>query len=246
MSGFQYNPVERSGWEEIWRMEDRPPRYRTFAPPNDSVVAWAKTVPSAGSILDLGCGVGRHVIYLGGLGFQMAGTDISPTGVKVTQDAAASRNLPFVGHVADMTTIPWPDATFDAVLSTSTIHHHLRAGIVQALAEVWRVLKPGGLFLTDFPSTATLSYQELRHLVATGKVREVEPNTFVDERNAEDIDGFLPHHFCDEADLRDLLREFEMINLWADLREVVTDQGVGKVGKWVTSVRKPISSALLS
>lgn len=238
MSAFQYNPVVRGGWEEIWRMDDLPPRFRSFAAPNDSVIAWAKTVPAGGSILDLGCGVGRHVIYLGGLGFQMAGTDISPTGVKVTETAAASQNIPFDGRVADMTTIPWPDATFDAALSTSTIHHHLRAGIVQALAEVWRVLKPGGLFLVDFPCTDTIVYQGLRESVAAAQVLEVEPNTFVDERVEEDVDGFLPHHFCDEADIRDLLGKFEIINLWPDLREVVTERGPGKVGKWVAAVRK--------
>lgn len=240
MSGFQYNPVDKVGWEEIWRMEDLPPRFRSFAPPNGSVVAWAETVVPGGRILDVGCGVGRHVIYLGGRGFQMAGTDISPTGVKVTGNAAASQNIPFDGRVSDMTALPWPDATFDAALSTSTIHHHLRAGIVQTLAEVWRVLKPGGLFLVDFPNTDTLTYQTLRELAAAGQVAEVEPNTFVDERNEEDVDGFLPHHFCDEADLRDLLREFEMIKLYPDVREVVTERGPGRVGKWVAWVRKPI------
>lgn len=239
MSTFQFNAGEKAGWEEIWRMEDLPPRYRSSAAPNGSVVAWAETVPSGNTILDVGCGVGRHVIYLGGLGFQMVGTDISPTGIRLTQDAAASRNIPFEGRVSDMTTLPWADATFDAALSTSTIHHHLRAGIVQTLAEVWRVLKPGGLFLVDFPSTDTLTYQELRVLADTGQITEIEPNTFVDERNEEDIDGFLPHHFCDEADICDLLQAFEIIKLWPDLHEVVTERGPGRVGKWVARTRKP-------
>ncbi len=240
MSEFQYNPLDRAGWEEIWRMEDLPPRFRSFASPNDSVVAWAETVVPGGRILDVGCGVGRHVIYLGGRGFQMAGTDISPTGVKVTQDAAAGQNIPFDGRVSDMTTLPWPDATFDAAFSTSTIHHHLRVGIMQTLAEVWRVLKPGGLFLVDFPSTDTLTYQTLRELAAAEQVAEVEPNTFVDERNAEDVDGFLPHHFCDETDIGELLREFQLVRLYPALREVVTESGPGKIGKWVAWVRKPV------
>lgn len=235
---FTFNPQTRGGWEEIWAREDIPSRFRSFAAPNESVAAWAETVPPGGAVLDVGCGVGRHVVYLGGRGFQIAGMDISPTGVRRAQEACAERGLAFDGQVADMTKLPWDDGTFDAALSTSTIHHHLRAGIVQALGEIRRVLKPGGLFLVDFPHTDTFVYKQLREQVAAAQVDEVEPNTFVDERNENDPDGFLPHHFCDEADLRDLLREFEIINLWADLREVTLEDGsAGQVGKWVASLR---------
>lgn len=238
---INFNPEERAGWEEIWRREDIPPRFRSFAPPNETVVAWAKTVPPGGFVLDVGCGVGRHVIYLGECGFRVAGVDISPTGIRLTQDAAAERQLSFDGHVSNMTTLPWADMSFDGVLSTSTIHHHLRTGIVQALSEIKRVLKPGGLLLVDFPCTDTIVYQQLRDLVARGQIDEVEPNTFVDERDEEDPDGFLPHHFCDEVDVRDLLNGFEMIKLWPDLREAVTERGSGLVGKWVAWARRSIS-----
>lgn len=242
MNDFHYDAAERGGWEEIWRSEDIPPRYRSFAAPNDSVVAWAEMIPPGGFVLDVGCGVGRHAVYLGGRGFRMAGVDISPSGVRLAQAACAGRRIGFDGRVSPMTTLPWADATFDAALSTSTIHHHLRAGIEQALAAVWRVLKPGGLFLVDFPHKDTIIYQELRNLAAAGQVIEVEPDTFIDERpDIEDSDGFMPHHFCDEADVCDLLQQFEIINLRPDLREAVTVSGPGIVGKWVASVRRPLA-----
>jgi SAM-dependent methyltransferase len=139
--------------------------------------------------------------------------------------------------------LPWLDKSFDAALSTSTIHHQLRAGIVQTLAEVWRVLKPGGVFLVDLLNTDTITYQTSRDLVIAGQIMEVEPNTFVDERpDTIDSDGFLPHHFCDEADIRDLLCGFEILRLWADLQKVETEHGFGKVGKWVAWVRKPLNN----
>ena len=238
-NAYNSSPDERAGWEQIWRSGDIPPRFRSFAMPNDTVVAWADTIQPGGMVLDVGCGVGRHVVYLAGRGFQVAGVDISPSGIRLTQAACAERQILFDGHVSDMTTLPWPDQFFDAALSTSTIHHHRRAAIVQALDEVGRVLKPGGTFLVDFPCTETTTYQELRDLVAAGQLTEVEPNTFVDERlDSEDPDGFLPHHFCNEADLRDLLRGFELIKLWADLHEVASEGGSGKVGKWVAWVCK--------
>jgi|GEM_PF-326772 len=237
------NPDERAGWELIWRSGDIPPRYRSSAAPNASVVEWADTLPPGGFILDVGCGVGRHLIYLGERSFRVAGVDVSPSGIRLSQQVCAERQIAFEGHISDMDTLPWPDRTFDAALSISTIHHHLRAGIVQTLDEIRRVLKPGGLLLVDFPCTDTLDYQQLRTQVAARQIAEVEPNTFVDQRSdINDMDdGFLPHHFCDEADARDLLRSFEILKLWAALRESVSESGSGKVGKWVAWARRPQS-----
>jgi SAM-dependent methyltransferase len=141
--------------------------------------------------------------------------------------------------VSDITTLPWADQTFDAALSTSTIHHNLRAGIVHSLDEIRRVLKPGGLLLVDFPSTDRNDYHRLREQVAAGETLEVEPNTFVDERpDSEDSDGFLPHHYCDEADARDLMQGFEILRLWIEQH---VSHGTNRAGKWVAFARKPVS-----
>jgi len=224
--------MNRIGWEPIWSSVTIPGRYASFAAPNDTVIDWANSLQAGADVFDLGCGVGRHVTYLGGRGFRMAGADISPTGVQRAYAACAERGLTFDGRVCDMTLIPWPDATFDAALSISTIHHGLRANILRAIDELWRLLKPGGLFLVDFPCTDRADYLYLRAEVAAGHLLEVEPNTFVDERpDSEDADGFLPHHFCDEADVRDLLRRFSLERLWAD------SSPSGR-GKWVAWARK--------
>lgn len=241
MNTTNFNPDERAGWEQIWRSGDIPPGFQSFALPNQVVVEWAETVPPGGFVLDVGCGVGRHVTYLGGRGFRVAGVDISPSGVRLAEEACAAREIVFDGRVANMTTLPWPDATFDAVLSASTIHHQLRAGIVQTLAEVRWVLKPGGTFLVDFPCADTGHHQGLRRLVVAGQIVEVEPDTFVDERpEPEDLDGFLPHHFCNEADVRELLQPFDIVSLWTIFFETTTKSGSGETGKWIAWVKRPV------
>jgi SAM-dependent methyltransferase len=138
-----------------------------------------------------------------------------------------------------MNALPWADETFDAVLSISTIHHHQRQEIVRTLGAVRRILKSGGLLLADFPCTDTADYRLMCAQVSAGQIAEVEPNTFVDRRPDldETDDGFLPHHYCDEVDLRDLLASFEIIKLWASLRE--SKDGRGTRGKWIASARKP-------
>jgi SAM-dependent methyltransferase len=235
-------PDERAGWELIWRHGNGHPRYGSYAAPDAAVTEWATALPAGGFVLDLGCGVGRHVVYLGGCGFRMAGIDISPSGIRLTGEAYADRRISFEGQVSDMTTLPWANGIFDAALSISTIHHHTREGIIRTLGQVRRVLKPGGLLLVDFPCTDTLDYRLLRERVAAGRITEIEPNTFVDERpDLEEMDDdFLPHHYCDEDDLRDLLRPFEIIRLSAPLRQ--SQDGAGKRGKWVASVRRPMSA----
>ena len=229
------NPEDRAGWEAIWRSGDIPPRFRTQAAPETHVVEWAETLPPGGAILDLGCGIGRHCLYLGGRGFQMAGLDVSPSAIEQTTTACAERGFPFEGRVSEMTTIPWADATFDGLFSTATIHHGLRAEVDRAAAEVRRVLKPGGSFLVDLIATARLEYQEQKERAAQGIVREVEPNTFVDENNLYDSDGFLPHHYFDEAETRDLLSAFEIVRLWT------TKTPQGDINRWVAVARKPLS-----
>lgn len=143
-----------------------------------------------------------------------------------------------------MTALPWPDATFDAALSTSTIHHALRAEVQYALDEIWRLLRPGGTFLVDFPCTDTWDYHHLHTAAVSGQVVEVEPNTFVDQRTEPyDFYGYLPHHYCDEADVHDLLRRFTIERLWRALRPAPPQLGEGLVGKWVAWARKPMHIA---
>lgn len=230
--------TNHAGWEHLFQSGDFPPRYQQLAAPNESVSAWADTLPIGAVVLDLGCGVGRHTVYLGIRGFRMAGLDISPTGVAQTQVACAERGISFDGHTGDMTRLPWGDDTFDAVLSTSTVCHHRTADIQKTLAEVWRVLKPGGLFLVDFLHKGTLSYRE----VVAGTLTEIEPNTFIDESADPDLrdDAFIPHHFCDEAEVRDLLRAFEILKVWTDIPPQTDPDSLPRRGYWIASACKPL------
>jgi tellurite methyltransferase len=236
------HPNERAGWEHLFQNQAIPPRYDTLAAPNDSVVEWASSLLPGSFILDVGCGIGRHVVYLGGRGFKMAGVDLSPTGVKKTSDACAERQIDFEGRVSDMTALPWPDMTFDAALSTSTVCHHMYADIVKTMAEVSRVLKPGGLFLVDFLHKNTQSYQQVLEQTVAGRLAEVEPNTFIDQSPKPDTfdDAFLPHHYCNEEEVRDFLRSFEILKLETYFPDSPSDGGLSRRGYWVAWVRKPL------
>lgn len=75
---------------------------------------------------------------------RLVGLDLSPLVVRQAQ----SRHLGLVGLAADVRHLPFAAATFDVVLSFSTLDHfESRADLLAALADLYRVLRPGGELL---------------------------------------------------------------------------------------------------
>jgi ubiquinone/menaquinone biosynthesis C-methylase UbiE len=101
--------------------------------------------------LDAGCGGGRFVIAMGQLGAgKVHGIDISEKAIEAGKERAKERNLTNVEFTrASVLSIPFPDATFDYVVSSGVIL--LTPDPKKAFSELVRVLKPGGkLFLSVY------------------------------------------------------------------------------------------------
>ncbi|RDD63019.1 class I SAM-dependent methyltransferase [Ferruginivarius sediminum] len=98
--------------------------------------------PQAGEcILDLGCGDGRLTAELADAGADVAGSDLS------VEQVTAARRLGLAVCAADGHALPFKDDAFDAVLSNAALHWMQKPDAV--LAEVRRVLKPGGRFIAE-------------------------------------------------------------------------------------------------
>jgi SAM-dependent methyltransferase len=92
-------------------------------------------------LLDLGCGSGRHVVHLAKEGFKVHGTDISPTGLRMTRDWLVEEGLVAGVVLADMRRpLPFCDGAFEGLLSTQVIHHAPIAAVRGTIREIWRVL----------------------------------------------------------------------------------------------------------
>lgn len=107
--------------------------------------------PQARSVLDLGCGTGRHDLLLSELGFQVTGVDRSGEMLQVAQaQLAASPALPLAFHQGDIREVRL-DSSFDVVVSLFHVMSYQTSNedLAAAFATVRAHLKPGGIFIFD-------------------------------------------------------------------------------------------------
>jgi ubiquinone/menaquinone biosynthesis C-methylase UbiE len=102
-------------------------------------------LPASGAglrLLDVGCGTGHHMARLRARGFEVAGVDGSP---EMLEHARALNPESDIRH-ADVEQISFPDASFDVVLCVEVLRYLPSSS--RCIAEMARVLRPGGLCLT--------------------------------------------------------------------------------------------------
>lgn len=106
-------------------------------------------IPSAGTILDIGCGGGRTIQKLATAAPQghICGIDHSQASVAASSKlntAAVTRGQVEVRH-GSVSKLPWPNATFN--LATAVETHFFWPNLAGDVREVFRVLQPGGLLI---------------------------------------------------------------------------------------------------
>src|SRR5919204_338791 len=94
------------------------------------------------SIIDIGCGCGRHLVYLSRRGHRVTGVDIALMGLEASRRWLADEGLEADIRIADMRALPFEDESFDAGLCRGVITHGTRYDIDRALQEAHRVLRP--------------------------------------------------------------------------------------------------------
>lgn len=186
--------VQSKEWD--WKSADR---QRWMTPSEDSEYLARKwTDEGARSILDLGCGLGRHAFFFTEKGFDVAAVDLSEEAVRSVKEGMQECNMYFPCQVADMMKLPFLDNAFDRVFSYHVISHQDTPGVQAVIDEITRVLKPGGKVFLTVCAKEHYAFSE-------SSFPKVDENTVLKTEGAE-VD--VPHFFADKKILNKLFHEY--------------------------------------
>ncbi|MET8182577.1 class I SAM-dependent methyltransferase [Streptomyces sp. NPDC005336] len=152
--------AQRVHWQDTYRAHPRMYGDRPSAP----AVHASGVFHAAGAkdVLELGAGHGRDALFFAREGFTVRAIDFSPTGLEQLREAARAQEL--TGRVTTgvhdvREPLPLADASVDAVFAHMLLCMALSTREIQALvAEIRRVLRPGGIFVYTVRHTSDAHY----------------------------------------------------------------------------------------
>jgi len=161
---------QQSFYDVGWRGElDRGKEQRGNLRTNLDFLAQTNLLQPEDKILEIGCGIGTIVAELAGQGRDIRGTDISQVAIEYGRRKYPGIRL----EVQPAEELAFEDGAFDAVLSFDLFEHIAR--IDRHVAEVRRLLKPGGYYLFQTPNKwSNAVFETLNH--KTLKWRRVHPS----------------------------------------------------------------------
>lgn len=146
----------RSFWERSWKSLDRErlARYvERFDTAEDSLTRFLRE-RGARSVCDAGCGCGVYALKLARHGFSVAGFDLSADAAALAKALLAAQGFPARDfRSADILSTGYADGTFDAVVARDVLDHLPMKDAAAALAELLRIVRPGGCVLCTLDET---------------------------------------------------------------------------------------------
>jgi SAM-dependent methyltransferase len=121
-----------------------------LVPEFEGIIAGAFPEPG-GRTLDIGCGSGLYFPLLAPRTERLVGIDISPEMIRAAGEMCAAKGLDNVEvRVASVLNLPFEDGCFDSVIGFDVLHHV--PDLDAAMAQIARVLRPGGRFVSIEPN----------------------------------------------------------------------------------------------
>jgi len=215
-------------WNELHLMERFQPKY-----PSEHVVRFVFTQfprnlkeRSNLKILDLGCGAGRHALFLAREGFQTYATDISEEGLKVVEKRLKDEKLQGTLKKGNMEKQLFSDNFFDGIISFGVFYYNNLEGYRKAVSEMYRILKKDGKALVFTRTTDDYRY---------GKGKQVEKNAFILDIEDTNEKGMVMD-FLDRAEINEIFGKFNKIIV--EKTETTFSNLEKKNSDWIIMVRK--------
>lgn len=146
-------------WREYWQGQTRIPSWDYTS----EIVIEAlrrECGPFMGkNILEAGCGTGRISLEIARSWGRVACIDVSPEAVKRTRKIFTAASMPHTVSVASIFELPFETGKFDIVWNAGLLEHFSESERKDALRELLRVVKPGGLVISLNPYKFAIFYR---------------------------------------------------------------------------------------
>jgi cyclopropane fatty-acyl-phospholipid synthase-like methyltransferase len=161
-------------------------------------------------VLDLGCGSGRHLIYLSKNDFDIYGIDIAKHGIEISKKWLKEESLKANLKISNIyKKLPYKDKFFDAIISIRVINHGTIQKIRKLIKEVERILKPKGLiFITTIKSGKAKK--------GGWKYKQIAKRTIIPLSGPE---KGLPHYWFNHEIIRKEFNNFKISKIWLDSKD---------------------------
>ena len=189
-------------WDRRWSSESGRRGWTIPAPTVAHIVPLLRE-RAMQDVIDIGCGIGRHALFFAQHGFNCIGIDASPSGLAYARTVAKEKRLQVRFVEAQFTSLPVDVGSIDYALAWNVIYHGTPESVRQAISEIHRVLRPGGLLQGTMLSTRHPMY---------GHGHQIAPDTFVLEDDDES-DKVHPHFYCNASRFITLFDKFTLLEL---------------------------------
>jgi SAM-dependent methyltransferase len=214
-----------------WDQLHEKPRFRPIYP-NDHVVRFLMTNRELlekhhpARFLDIGLGAGRHTKLAAELGFRASGMDISFVGLQHARESLLKASLQASLSQASMLALPYMDCSFAVVLSYGVFYYGTANEMRQAIAEVHRILVPGGKVLVVLRTTDDYRF---------GKGTQLGRNTF--QLDITDTNEFgSVQHFLASDDVPLYFGAFARVHF--DKADTTFGNRTGLNSEWLVTAEK--------
>lgn len=197
----------RTQWDRIFKT-----RGKVLLKPQPDIPKIVKLFKTRGvkKILDLGCGSGRHLIYLSKKGFDIYGIDIAKHGLKIARKWLEKENVKAKLKSGDVyKKLPYKDRLFDAIISVRVINHGGIKNIRRLIKEIERILKPKGfIFITTIKSN--------KNRKGRWEYKQIAPRTIIPLSGPE---KGLPHYYFNKVMIKKEFKNFKIPKIWLDSKD---------------------------
>ncbi|CUU71641.1 methyltransferase domain-containing protein [Campylobacter hyointestinalis] len=201
-------------WCELHKDKRHQPKY-----PSDDVVTFVfKNFSRGGTILDLGCGAGRHIKFLAENGYNAYGCDYSQNGIIATKSLLDENSLTANLEVASISDLPYSDNFFDGLICYGVLYYNTKETIQKAANEIYRVLKPASKAYVVIRNLDDYRYKDS---IKDGKY-QVTINESDQSRSAFKENG-MPMYFFDKDEVKRIFSKFKNIEINRILRSHEND-----------------------